>query len=280
MTLVNAIRLTGVKILKALLSPIEFRGKRSILSALCPHQGEINIHLFGYSFTCDLSELIQRNIFLFNYDEDAQLFVRKRLHPGDTFVDAGANVGFYTLLAASIVGERGKVIAIEPNPKPFLKLKRVIEKNNITNVILLNVALGKEPGTCNLFLNPEYGCDTATMVAHDAPESILVEVQPLDSVVATHQIERIDYLKVDVEGFEPDVLAGAKKLLSERRIGVIQCEFCEFWLERNSSSPERLHRFLIESGFTDADGPPQFAKNCIVERFFISTKDDAAKISA
>jgi FkbM family methyltransferase len=262
------LRIVLTKVAKALLSPFRFRGKGRILSTLCPRAGRVRIALFGYEFWCDLSENIQRNIFLFGYDREAQRFIRSKLRVGDTFLDVGANVGFYSLLAASIVGERGRVISIEPNPKTFLRLKETIEANAITNVLALNLALGRERDRRNLFIDPESGNDTATMVTHDGRTSVKVEVYPLDEIATAHQIDRIDYLKIDVDGFEPDVFAGAKRLLADGRIKFIQAEFCDYWLRRNSSSPEMLHQLITRAGFTDTGGIPTFTDHCIIDRFF------------
>jgi FkbM family methyltransferase len=267
----STLRIALTKVAKAFLSPFRFRGKGRILSALCPPSGRIRIALFGYEFWCDLSESIQRNIFLFGYDHEAERFIRNKLQVGDTFLDVGANVGFYSLLAASIVGPRGRVIAIEPNPKTFLRLKETIEANAITNVLALNLALGRERGRLNLFIDPDSGNDTATMVTHDGRTSVKVEVYPLDEIATAHQIDRIDYLKIDVDGFEPDVFAGAKRLLSEGKIKFIQAEFCDYWLRRNSSSPEMLHQLIRSAGFTDTAGVPTFTDHCIIDRFFART---------
>ena len=267
-TQANVVRIAAVRALKTLLSPVKFRGKGTILSWLCPKEGEIRISLFGYTFLCDLSEHIQRSIFLFNYDEDAQRFIRRSLKAGDTFLDIGANVGFYSLLASSIVGENGRVIAVEPNPKTYFKLKGTIEENSIKNILLLNIGLGKERGVLELYFNPEGGIDSATMVPHNAPQSVKVEVVSLDEVALTHKIARIHYCKMDVDGFEPNVLAGASKLLAEGKINIIQSEFCDYWLRENGSTPEMLHNTLTSFGFTDAEGSPTFAKDCIVDRFF------------
>ena len=266
---ISAIQVALVRGLKVLLSPFRFRGKGTILLRICPKNVEVGISLFGYSFRCDLSEHIQRSIFLFNYDEYAELFIRKILKPGDTFLDIGANVGFYTLLAASIVGDTGQVIAIEPNPKIYSKLINTIKVNNIKNVLSLNIALGRDKGYLNLYSSPEAGNDSATMIAHDASAIIKVEVLSLDEIASIHNIDKINYLKIDVDGFEPDVFVGAKTLLAEGRIDAIQSEFCDYWLRENSSSPEMLHDFLTGSGFRDVEGSPEFVKNCIVDRFFI-----------
>jgi len=262
----NTLRIVLTKVAKAFLSPFRFRGKGRILSTLCPRAGRIRIALFGYEFWCDLSENIQRNIFLFGYDHEAERFIRSKLQAGDTFLDIGANVGFYALLAASIVGEHGRVIAIEPNPKTFRRLKETIEANAITNVVALNLALGRERGRSDLFIDPQSGNDTATMVIHDGRTSVKVEVYSLDEITIAHQINRIDYLKIDVDGFEPDVFAGAKRLLSEGKIKFIQTEFCDYWLRRNSSSPEMLHQLVTSAGFTDTGGVPTFADQCIIDR--------------
>jgi FkbM family methyltransferase len=267
----NTLRIALTKVAKAFLSPFRFRGKGRILSTLCPRAGRIRITLFGYEFWCDLSESIQRNIFLFGYDDEAERFIRSKLRVGDTFLDIGANVGFYSLLASSIVGERGRVIAIEPNPKTFLRLKETIAANAITNVVPLNLALGRERGRLDLFIDPESGNDTATMVTHDGRTSVKVEVYPLDEIATTHQIDRIDYLKIDVDGFEPDVFAGAKRLLTDGKIKFIQTEFCDYWLRRNSSSPQMLHQLITRAGFTDTNGTPTFTDHCIIDRFFART---------
>ena len=270
----NTLRIALTKTLKFLLSPFRFRGKGSILSAVCPPVGRVRIALFGYEFWCDLSERIQRSIFLFGYDHDAERFIRDKLHVGNTFLDIGANVGFYTFLAARLVGDSGRVIAIEPNPKTFLRLRETIEANAISNVLALNLALGRERGRLSLFTNPEGGNDTATMVTHDGLASVTVEVFTLDEIAAAHEIERIDYLKIDVDGFEPEVFAGAKGLLNDRKIKVIQTEFCDYWLRRNGSSPETLHRLITEAGFADTDGSPTFADQCVVDRFFVRTPSE------
>lgn len=267
--MVSALRLYLVMLLKSLLRGVRFRGKGTILSALCPRDKTVTINLFGYSFACDLSEHIQRCIFLYGYDDEAQNFIEKTLKEGDVFLDIGANVGFYSLLAASIIGEKGRVIAIEPNPKTYAKLKRTIEDNGIKNILLLNIGLGEKEGYLNLFMNPDVHNDTATMVVHDAPESVRVEVVPLDWVAAAHHIEKIAYLKIDVDGMEPNVFAGAKTLLDEGRIAFIQSEFNDYWLRKNESTPEKLHTLLLGHGFEDMEGRPHFAENCLFDRIFV-----------
>lgn len=266
------IRILLVKTIKRLLSSTEFRGKGSLLLALCPIRGKIDISLFGYVFQCDLAEHIQRRIFLFDYDKEAQRFVRENLQAGDTFLDIGANVGFYTLLGASIVGKTGRVIAIEPNPKTFDKMKKTIERNGLENVLALNLGLGRSESEVELFFNSAIGNDSATMVAHGATESMKVKVVKLDSVAAEHSIDKIAYLKIDVDGFEPEVFKGATNLLAEARIKAMQCEFSDVWLRRMNTSQEIVHSSLLSMGFRDVGGVPSFIAGSTVDRFFLNDK--------
>ncbi len=270
--LLDNLRIWLVRFLKTLLSSIKFRGKGSLLLALCPKRGVINIPLFGYRFPCELAEHIQRRIFLFDYDEKAQQFIRENLKTGDTILDIGANVGFYTMLGSSIVGEQGRVIAVEPNPKTFGKLEKTIQSNQIKNALALNIGLGSQESEVELYFNSSLGNDSATMVAHGATESVRVKVLTLDDVVAQHNIGTIAYVKIDVDGFEPEVFKGAKNLLLAGKIKAMQCEFSDVWLRRMDSSPELLHGFLTGMGFRDVDGVPTFVAGSTVDRFFLYDK--------
>ncbi len=265
----RTLRLILTKFAKALLSPLNFRGKGTLLTTLCPHDGETPISLFGYHFDCDLSDHIQRTIFLFGYDEDAEQFIRTHLKPGDTFVDVGANVGFYSLLAASIVGNAGRVVAVEPNPRALRKLRQTIARNGLTNVRVEDVALGRTRGTLNLSFLAGADNDTPTLVAGDGGESVPVRVVTLNELADDTGLGRVHYLKMDVEGYEPDVLAGASALLAEGRIHALQSEFNDYWLRQNGCSPEGLHHILTDASFTDIGGAPTFTSGCIVDRFFV-----------
>lgn len=262
-------RLVLVKLLKNLLSRVSFRGKGTLLLAVCPKKGSVEIAIFGAKFNCDLSDHIQRSIFLFGYDTDAVSFIKSRVSPGDVFFDIGANVGFYTYLASSLVGESGRVFSFEPNPTVFAKLSNTIQANNIQNVEAMNCGLGSVPGTLNLYLNQESGNATASMVKQSNPDAIPVAVKTIADVVSEYNIERIAYLKIDVDGFEPEVFLGAKELLNNGVVSSVQSEFCDYWLRENGTSTQQLHASLLAAGFIDVNGVPHFEENCVVDRFFV-----------
>src|SRR5438128_2106801 len=132
--LISNLRIAVTKGLKWALSGVQFRGKGRILMTLCPQDQVVTIDLHGYRFRCNLFDHIHRNIFLWDYDQHAVDFIKCNVRPGDTFIDIGANCGFYSLLASRLVGPTGRVFAIEPNPGPFSHLAATIVENGITNI--------------------------------------------------------------------------------------------------------------------------------------------------
>jgi len=141
------------------------------------------------------------------------------LSPGDVCVDVGAHVGYYTLLASRLVGQRGHVYAIEPASTTFAELRRNLELNGVSNVTALNVAAGAADGRGILYDGPPGNAGQASMqepvnMSDDLPaRSSEVEVLRVVSVVPPEHHLRVRLVKIDVEGFEFDVLRGLEPLL-------------------------------------------------------------------
>jgi FkbM family methyltransferase len=148
--------------------------------------------------------------------------VNRFLKPGMVFVDVGANDGYYSLFAARRVGASGRVIAVEPSSRERANLERNLARNGLDNVIVVSAALGAEPGVADLRLaqGKHSGHNTLGKFAHDDVQAASLErvkVQTLDSVVAELGLDRIDFVKIDVEGAEASVVAGARSVLKEMR---------------------------------------------------------------
>ncbi len=95
----------------------------------------IGVTSIGFKMHCDTRDFIQRRVFYFNiYEPNLTYYILSRVRSGDHVVDVGANVGYMTLLLSSIVGEIGKVVAIEASPSTFSLLSRNLELNNTQNV--------------------------------------------------------------------------------------------------------------------------------------------------
>lgn len=131
----------------------------------------------------------------------------------DVVIDVGAHVGKYALYSAKLVGERGVVIAIEPHPENYQALTRNIELNGFKNVIALNVAAYNGDGEKMPLIgsiDQEY-----TVKAAVEEGCILTETKKIDSVLEELDIQKVDYVKIDVEGAELEVLEGMEKCIKD-----------------------------------------------------------------
>lgn len=247
---------------------VQFFGKERLADLLIPRSGFRSAEIYGAKFDLDLSDFIQRRIYSGALERRESKVVRKVLRPGMTFFDVGANVGYYTALAAQAVGTFGRVFSFEPSDYAFPRLQRLISKNALTQVHAMKVALCEEPGAGVLYGGVEEdanGNHTATMVPNDNPAHTRVEIETLDGICERFGIERIDFLKIDVDGSEPRVIAGASKMLSSGRISHILVEHSEYWLQRMGTSGEKLARRIKSFGLEYA-GRIGRSENCLFKK--------------
>jgi FkbM family methyltransferase len=230
--------------------PLRFRGKYRLMNLFVPKQGSRSARIFGYRMDLDVSDSIQRNMYFGSYEQGETSRLLRHLRPGTTFVDVGANVGYYTDKASSIVGA-GRVIAYEPNPYAYQRLTEWGRANHATNVTPVCAALGSEEGTITTcFEDGDTGTTSLVpALARRAGNETVVNVRRLDSEAERLGIRHIDVMKIDVEGYEPQVFKGASQLLEEGRIGAILCEFVSEWLSAAGSSTGELERMLTSKGF-------------------------------
>lgn len=147
-----------------------------------------------------------------SYEADKQgVFVRV-VRPHATVVDVGANVGFYSLLASRLVGPAGVVVAVEPDPRNVHFLQRHIALNHATNVVVIAAAAGDRSGSARFRAGPNRSMGRLS----DGGE-VEVELTTLDQIRGTLGGRRVDVMKLDVEGAEGMVLAGATELLRQDR---------------------------------------------------------------
>lgn len=190
-----------VRILKDAFRPFSFRGKARLLHALSPKQGEQTVKIFGYSMDLDLADYIQRSIYLNTLERHESSWVKEYLERGMTFVDVGANVGYYTLMAASFVGSEGRVLAFEPSPYAFGRLSSAIKKNSLTQVQVAQVGLSDTSGELQLYMPKTKGLHSPSMIANEGGSPISVPVRRLDDYLMEAKVDHVDLIKIDVEGF-------------------------------------------------------------------------------
>lgn len=202
---------------------------------------------------CDLTKHIQKQLFFFGeYErEESQLWV-DFARDSSTIFDIGANVGLYSLLAAS-VNSNAFVYAFEPTPMLQSILKKNILINEIDNIIVNPVAVSDESG--DIFLNTCTGGDGSNegmnFVSHTQVQEVTEVVQALtiDDYCQQNGIETIDLMKMDIEGGEFRALLGAQKMLVNKEIRIILMELIEWAANRSGSSCNEIKQLLFDSGY-------------------------------
>ncbi len=177
-----------------------------------------------------------QNYFEGGGEPEVQEVLRQNLRPGMTFYDVGANIGFFSLLAARLVGKEGRVIAFEADPEIAARLREHVTRNEFDWITVEQQAVWSEPRTVffartDPATSPDRGLGHVVEVS--AGDTIHVDAVSLDDYTRTQPLP--DFLKWDVEGAEVEVFRGAARLLKEKRPGII----CEMHSEEN-------HRTLVE----------------------------------
>jgi FkbM family methyltransferase len=149
---------------------------------------------------------------------------RASLERGDVCLDVGAHVGYYTLLAAKLVGPPGHVYAFEASPTTYRSLEANLARNRVANVTPANVAAGAEEGSAVLYEAPSYGSGASSLSPRmlESPDigrfeeytPVQVRVGSIASLVPREEFHRVRLIKIDVEGYEVEVLRGLEEILA------------------------------------------------------------------
>ena len=236
---------------------LRFRGKYRVFTRLAPRQGIVTADVFGSQFRLDLSDWIQRGIYLGTYERNETALVLGYLKPGMTVIDVGANCGYYTALAASRIGPHGRIFAIEPSPRPFMRLQSMIVDNHIP-ASAFDFGVGDVAGEFGIYQSPNTTNDTATMVPNGGLAPVAtVRIRTLDDCIDEWQLGSVDLLKIDVDGWEPRILKGAQRAMREHRIKAVLCEFCEEWLRQVGSTRASLAKVFSDCGYVAHSNDPR-----------------------
>ena len=184
-----------------------------------------------------------------NYEYPIQQALARLLAPGDVFYDLGANAGFFSLLAAKLVGPTGQVYAFEPLPENIASVEDQIAENGFSHIELVRSAVGAAPGTAEFSFDP--GSNSVAHLGsalHGKERTLKVDVTTLDLFVASHRAPTL--LKIDVEGAETEVLAGASAVLEKRPKLLIELH--------GRHKAEAVSAVLLERGYAlfKLDGSP------------------------
>jgi FkbM family methyltransferase len=244
----NLARVIGLRSLRRYRPVARFYS--ALYEAARPKQGVVAVEVLGQKMYVDPSDcgvgaaLLRDGV----YEEYETELLSNALHPGAVFLEVGAQIGYYALVAARAVGKTGRVVAFEPNPKNYTLLQRNVRENKFENVLAFQKAVADAGGPMPLFVSPTNAGDHRMYDTEEGRGAVEVEAVSLDGFLRD-KVTKVDVILLDVQGFELKVVNGMRGLLRENR-GVVL--FTEFWpagLKGAGCRPEEYLELLIGEGF-------------------------------
>jgi FkbM family methyltransferase len=201
--------------------------------------------VFGARIEGDTQEILQQHVYFFGvWEPNLTRWLESRLRPGDTFIDVGANVGYFSLLASRLVGRSGAVTAIEASPTLHRRLGENLERNRARNVEPLNRIAAAEPGMRSVYLGPGSHTGLTTINAgHGFAEEAQVEAGTVPALAGEQAWRAARVVKIDVEAAEDEVVRGLAPTLASTR------EDLEVVVELHPGAGRDVFPAFAEAGF-------------------------------
>ena len=183
-------------------------------------------------------------------DREKIAFIRKTVKPGMTVLDVGANIGFYTLLFSKLVGKEGHVIAFEPDALNFSHLMANTRK--LANVTACQVACGEKSQTLKLYLSDTFNVDHQTFDSGEGRAYVETTSVSIDDYLGNNESKnrKVDFIKVDVQGYDFYVIKGATKTMESASSLVMLGEFWPYALHKAGVRPDEYLSVLEGLGFS------------------------------
>lgn len=202
----------------------------------------------GFTMELDLSDWIPQDIYLTGeFEEATSSIARALLKSGDTAVDVGANIGYFSLLFAQCVGDTGRVISYEPVPVLAAKLRRNLELNRFDNTAVRDLALSDRSGAARFYVGPRNNTGLSSLRSpRESSDSFEVQLAPFDGLV--EDCAKVTLVKIDVEGAELQVLRGMEGLLRTMRPNLL-VEVTDSFLREMGDSAASLLQYVRQLGY-------------------------------
>ncbi|MBS2035854.1 FkbM family methyltransferase [bacterium] len=183
------------------------------------------------------------------YESYNQVLFESLLRPGMTVIDVGANIGLFSAIAASYLGESGRVIAVEPDATNCSFIKKTIQRNQFNNLVVVEKAAGDQCKTVRLYLCENNKADHRVYDPSGSRSYHEVEMTSLDELVRAQGLESVDLMKIDAQGAEPLIFDGMRELISKNPRVKILVEFWPWGILQLGRSPRQLLDFFQAEGF-------------------------------
>lgn len=214
-------------------------------------QGMIIRSAKGFYWRVDTTSLCLRSLLLrCVYSPEESRVLESILAPGDVFVDIGAHAGYFSVLASSLVGEGGNVLAFEPAPSMQELFRENLALNKLSNVRLFPYAASNESGQTTLFLAGTHaGASSLRSLESATTEEIKVETVLVDQCLEPEIRDRVKLVKLDIEGAELLALKGMRNLLERENGPDVMCEVTDRFLRKLGGSEQSLLMWMEERGY-------------------------------
>ena len=198
-------------------------------------------HVFNY---LPDDKFVGQRVALEKYEPYLTELMLSKIKTGDVVLDIGANIGYDTVLFADKVGKKGKIIAIEPDPVNFEILQKNIKENKLKNVVVVQAAIGSENKKMEIYESDEnYG--DHRMWKEKGRKSVEVFCRKLDDLLKELDYQKIDFIKIDVQGFEAEVIEGGKEII-EKNKPIIFFEYWPWGIKNAGSEIKEMMGFFRE----------------------------------
>ncbi len=221
-----------------------------------PKTGVIEVGGVLFDFDYSFSHKV-RKMYFHTFQPVVEDVIRRYLKPGDTFIDVGANIGYFSFVAAQQVGKSGKVFSFEPVGEYFERLENFAKMNNDHFIKANKTALGEKDGNADIFIKggADIGNNTffPELLSGDFRSKEIVPVRRMDKYIEENKVKRIKLIKIDVEGHEFAVLKGMeeffKKNMQKKSLPLVICEIVPEIYPLLNSGIEEVFAYMEKFGY-------------------------------
>lgn len=186
---------------------------------LLPDDGIHSIH--GLKMDLKIADYIDRSVYFDSYEFLVRKVICRNFLDGGVFIDVGANIGYYSLLAAQRLGPDGRIFAVEASPKTLIRLRENIAANKLSNITVIPFAAGETDGECEIFTPDEHTHGVASLRNQNYGSTQIdkVKIRRLDQFLIN--LPRVDLVKIDIEGAELGALKGMRDIIVRHQPAIL-----------------------------------------------------------
>ncbi len=211
-----------------------------------------NFNFFVDTWSDFYWSLFDPNLQEITYDPGFTNFIKSYLKPGDTFIDLGANEGWFSIHASAMVTSTGKIYSIEPQHR----LKNVIEKNidlnQMTNITVIPLAISETEMEIDITLSPSLNSGSTSIIKNSRSKfwkKQKTNTKRLDTLFEDYQMGHVNLIKIDIEGYEFSAIKSMENLLKNKLVDTILVEFHEKQLSIMNTSEAAIIAYFKELGY-------------------------------